>query len=55
MVASSLRILTIDDEDMIRETIAVYLENKGYAVLEACNGRQGLERFLAKQIGRAHV
>ncbi len=49
MAASPPRILTIDDEDMIRETIAVYLENKGYVVFEAANGRQGLERFLAKR------
>ena len=49
MAASPPRVLTIDDEDMIRETIAVYLENKGYAVLEACNGRVGLERFFAER------
>jgi putative two-component system response regulator len=46
---SPVRILTIDDEDLIRETIAVYLENKGFAVLEAADGRQGLDRFLAER------
>ncbi|UJX40929.1 response regulator [Desulfovibrio sp. JY] len=49
MTAASVRILTIDDEDMIRETIAVYLENRGFAVFEAANGREGLERFLAER------
>ncbi|WP_428565158.1 MAG: HD-GYP domain-containing protein [Solidesulfovibrio sp. DCME] len=49
MTVSPPRVLTIDDEAMIRETIAAYLENRGYAVLEAANGRLGLECFLEKR------
>lgn len=37
-------ILTIDDESLIRETFRFYLEDCGYAVLEAADGRSGLER-----------
>ncbi len=36
-------ILTIDDEEMIRASMAAYLEGNGYRVLEAEGGRQGLE------------
>ncbi|MEN8190864.1 MAG: response regulator, partial [Thermodesulfobacteriota bacterium] len=36
-------ILTIDDEPLIRETFRFYLEDFGYRVLEAENGRVGLE------------
>jgi putative two-component system response regulator len=49
MACSPTRILTIDDEDIIRETIATYLENKGFVVFEAPNGRLGLETFLAER------
>lgn len=42
-------ILTMDDEAMIRETIASYLENQGYEVLQAANGREGLEVFAANR------
>jgi len=36
-------ILTIDDESLIRESFRFYLEDYGYQVLEAKNGRVGLE------------
>ncbi len=38
-------ILIIDDEAIMRESIAVYLEDSGYAVSEAADGQAGLERF----------
>ncbi len=38
-------ILTIDDEDIIRASFRFYLEDYGYKVLEAENGRVGLEVF----------
>ncbi len=41
----SVCILTIDDEAVIRENIAMYLEDSGYVVLQAENGRIGLEVF----------
>lgn len=38
-------ILTIDDEAAIRESFHLYLEDYGYKVLEAENGRVGIELF----------
>ena len=38
-------ILTIDDEDIIRDSIEAYLEDSGYRVIQAGNGRIGLEVF----------
>jgi phosphoserine phosphatase RsbU/P len=39
------KVLVIDDEPLVRESIAVYLEDSGYKVYEASNGRQGVELF----------
>ena len=36
-------VLTIEDEEIIRESFSFYLEDHGYKVLEAENGRLGLE------------
>lgn len=36
-------ILTIEDEDLIRDSFRFYLEDHGYKVLEAEDGRAGLE------------
>lgn len=38
-------ILTIDDEEIIRLSIEAYLEDSGYSVIQAENGRVGLEVF----------
>ncbi len=43
------RILTIEDVDTIRHSIATYLTDSGYEVVEAENGRIGLERVLIDQ------
>jgi serine phosphatase RsbU (regulator of sigma subunit) len=40
-----LKILSIDDEYMIRRTIIAYLEDSGFTMFEAENGRIGLEVF----------
>lgn len=37
--------LIIDDEKLVRESIAVYLEDSGYDVVEAEDGKQGIEHF----------
>ena len=37
------RILVIDDEDMLRQTVADVLRQSGYFVLEAENGEKGVE------------
>jgi len=39
------KILTVDDDEFVREILAAYLEDSGYVVLQADNGRTGLEVF----------
>jgi CheY-like chemotaxis protein len=39
------RLLVIDDDDLVRATLRDILEEAGYDVLEAADGRQGLESF----------
>lgn len=39
------RILTIEDEDSIRKTIAAYLEDSGFVVLQASGGEEGINIF----------
>ncbi|MFT6732216.1 MAG: sigma-B regulation protein RsbU (phosphoserine phosphatase) [Polaribacter sp.] len=38
-------VLIIDDEPIVRESMAVYLEDCGYNVIEAIDGKQGLALF----------
>jgi CheY-like chemotaxis protein len=38
-------VLIIEDETKLRRTVAAYLEDSGYQVLEAVNGREGVERI----------
>jgi signal transduction histidine kinase len=40
-----LRILVVEDEALIRETIREYLRPAGHELVLACNGRQGWELF----------
>jgi putative two-component system response regulator len=42
------RILLIDDEPNIRESIGAYLEDNDYEILEAASGREGVDLFLEK-------
>lgn len=42
---TGIRILTIDDEPYIRDSVKSFLEDYGYEVIEAGDGRQGLEEF----------
>lgn len=41
----SATLLIIDDDDVVRESLAAYLEDSGFVVLQAANGLQGLEVF----------
>jgi sigma-B regulation protein RsbU (phosphoserine phosphatase) len=43
MIEKREKILTIDDERGIREVIAIYLEDCGFQVIEARNGREGIK------------
>jgi len=45
MKKTSAKILCIDDEKMIRASIGDFLEDSGYAVTLASNGREGLDAF----------
>jgi serine phosphatase RsbU (regulator of sigma subunit) len=48
MVGAVPRVLTIDDDSLVRQSIVMYLEDCGYDVLEAENGKVGLELFFAE-------
>ena len=45
MTERAIRILTIDDEQSIRDSFRLYLEDFDYEVLEASNGKEGIELF----------
>ncbi len=45
---SPASVLIVDDEPLVRDSMAVYLEDSGYQVLVAGDGRQGLELFRQK-------
>ncbi len=44
-IQQSNKILVIDDEKSVRENIAAYLEDSDFAVLQAENGRKGVEVY----------
>ncbi|MCL2789115.1 MAG: response regulator [Desulfobulbus sp.] len=39
-----MRILVIDDDDQIRTLLRQVMEWSGYEVIEACNGREGVQK-----------
>ncbi len=41
-------VLVVDDQDQVRQLIRETLEQAGYEVEEACDGKEGLERYRAK-------
>ncbi len=43
--APAMRILTIEDEEVVRGNITAYLEDSGYLVIQASNGREGMDIF----------
>ncbi|MBF8779164.1 two-component system response regulator RssB [Pseudomonas fulva] len=45
MQKTSATLLIIDDDDVVRASLAAYLEDSGFDVLQASNGQQGLEVF----------
>ena len=48
-------ILLVEDEQGIRETIRVFLQNQGHKVIEAENGREGLALLTKETIHLAIV
>ncbi|MES2820857.1 MAG: two-component system response regulator RssB [Pseudomonadota bacterium] len=45
MHTPSATLLIIDDDEVVRASLAAYLEDSGFDVLQACNGLEGLEIF----------
>ncbi|WP_028694377.1 two-component system response regulator RssB [Pseudomonas cremoricolorata] len=45
MQKTSATLLIIDDDDVVRASLAAYLEDSGFRVLQASNGQQGLTLF----------
>lgn len=45
MQSDSATLLIIDDDDVVRASIAAYLEDSGFKVLQASNGARGLQLF----------
>jgi signal transduction histidine kinase len=46
---TGIKILTIDDEPYIRDSVKSFLEDYGFEVIEAGDGRQGLEAFQSQK------
>jgi len=44
-IAPPNRVLVIDDEEIVRDSISTYLEDSGFIVHRAKDGKEGLERF----------
>ena len=38
-------LLTIDDEEAIRGSVAAYFEDSGFTVIQACDGRDGIDKI----------
>ena len=49
MQKTSATLLIIDDDDVVRASLAAYLEDSGFSVLQASNGLQGLQVFELEQ------
>jgi CheY-like chemotaxis protein len=45
-----VRILIIDDDELLRGILAKTLENAGHSVIQAADGQQGVELFRATEI-----
>ncbi|RMR54323.1 Response regulator [Pseudomonas cichorii] len=45
MPKTSATLLIIDDDDVVRASLAAYLEDSGFSVLQASNGLQGIQTF----------
>jgi len=49
MADKAASLLLIDDEDIVRESMAAYLEDCGFTIFEAADGEQGLAQFQQHQ------
>ena len=46
----SMKILIVEDKEMIREGISDYLTDCGYETIEAADGQEALENFPAMKL-----
>ena len=53
--SQSPKILTIDDEIAIRKSFRNYLEDYNFSVIEAENGKEGLQKILTDNTGRPSI
>lgn len=44
-----LRVLLVDDEEEVRETVGEFLSSRGYAVVEACDGEEALAKSFTEK------
>lgn len=49
MAVGKRKLLLIDDDRLVRESISAYLEDSGFAVIECDEGPRGLELFVSEQ------
>ena len=47
---SSVKILLVDDEEIVRVTLEAYLEDEGYTVISANSGEEALERIADENV-----
>lgn len=45
--ASNLVLLTIDDDESVRSSVAVFFEDCGFTVIQACDGQEGIDKVVA--------
>jgi diguanylate cyclase (GGDEF)-like protein/PAS domain S-box-containing protein len=45
---NNLVLLTIDDEEAVRSSIAAFFEDCGFSVIQACDGREGIDTVTAR-------
>ena len=45
----AIKVLMVEDDILVRKSIVHYLEDQGYIILEAANGREGLQLFRQEQ------
>lgn len=51
----SYKILVVEDDTEIREGVAIYLKSQGYEVIQAANGKEGLEKIKTQEFHLAIV
>ncbi len=55
MTADLKNFLILDDEESIRQSIAAYMEDEGYAVFQASSGEEALKIVASERIDEAVV